>query len=102
MKNTFKIGEVVVCVNAKRRWYRLGGLTKNEMYTIVGFNPYDDGLILEEVKSKRSGHNAYRADRFRKVDYAFANRVLENIIPQKQKEKQVEFSPQRIQLALLN
>ena len=54
----FKVGEIVVCVNAKRRWYRLGGLQKNEMYTVTGFNPYDGGLILDEIKSPRSGCNA--------------------------------------------
>lgn len=102
MNNTFEIGEVVVCINAKRRWYRLGGLTKNEMYTVVGFNPYDGGLILDEVKSKRSGHQAYRADRFRKVDYSFANRVLKNLIPQKEEVEQLEFAPQKFELALLN
>ena len=43
MENRFKKGEVVVCINAKRRWYRLGGLQENEMYTVIGFNPYDGG-----------------------------------------------------------
>ncbi len=74
--STFKIGETVVCVNARRKWYKLGALKENEMYTIIGFNPYDGGLILKEVKSKRSGYNAYRVDRFRKADYAFADVVL--------------------------
>jgi hypothetical protein len=76
MENGFKIGEVVVCINAKRRWFKLGGLKENEMYTVVGFNPYDGGLILKESKSPRSGYNAYSANRFRKVDYNFANTVI--------------------------
>lgn len=75
----FKIGEIVVCVDAKRRWYKLGNLKENEMYTVVGFNPYDDGLILKETKSIRSGYNAYARDRFRKVDYDYAERVLNKI-----------------------
>jgi len=79
MNNDFEIGEVVVCVNARRRWYRLGGLKKNEMYTITGFNPYDGGLILKEAKSPRSGYNAYRADRFRKLDYKFADVLLSRL-----------------------
>ena len=79
----FKIGEIVVCINARRRWYRLGGLKKNEMYTVEGFNPYDGGLILKETKSPTSGYNAYRASRFRKVDYAFAETVIDEIQPQK-------------------
>lgn len=87
MDTTFKIGEVVVCVNAKRKWYRLGDLQENQMYTVEGFNPYDDGLILKETKSPKSGYNAYRADRFRKVDYAFANNVLTTIQPAQKVEK---------------
>ena len=79
MESSFKIGEVVVCINAKRRWFQLGGLEKNEMYTVVGFNPYDGGLILKEAKSPRSGCNAYRADRFRKVDYNFVNSIIETL-----------------------
>ena len=90
MNDTFKIGEVVVCVNAKRRWYRLGGLKKNEMYTIVGFNSYDGGLILDEVKSPKSGQNAYRADRFRKVDYEFANTVVNEMKPKEVQEDTVK------------
>ena len=77
MESSFKIGEVVVCINAKRRWFKLGGLRENEMYTIIGFNPYDGGLILKESKSPRSGYNAYATNRFRKVDYKFANTVIE-------------------------
>ena len=80
MENTFKIGEIVVCVDASRRWYRLGGLKQNEMYTVVGFNSYDGGLILEEVKSPRSGQHAFRANRFRKVDYTFAENIMAEMV----------------------
>jgi len=79
MNDDFEIGEVVVCVNAKRRWYKLGGLEKNEMYTIAGFNPYDGGLILKETKSPSSGYHAYRADRFRKLDYQFAESTISRL-----------------------
>ena len=79
MNDDFEIGEVVVCVNARRRWYKLGGLKKNEMYTITGFNPFDGGLILKETKSPRSGYNAYRADRFRKLDYKFAESTISRL-----------------------
>ncbi len=81
--NNFEIGEKVVCTNDSKRWFKLGGLKKGEMYTIAGFNPYDGGLILEEVKSPRSGFNAYRAERFRKVDYNFAESILNKIQPVK-------------------
>ena len=81
--NNFEIGEKVVCTDDSKRWFKLGGLKKGEMYTISGFNPYDGGLILKEVKSPRSGFNAYRAERFRKVDYAFANTIIQMIQPVK-------------------
>ncbi len=91
MESTFKIGEIVVCVNARGSWYKLGRLRENEMYTVIGFNPFDDGLILEEIKSRWSGHNAYKADRFRKVDYDFSEKVLAAIQPQKQEKVQFKF-----------
>ena len=86
----FKIGETVVCTNAKRRWFRLGGLQENEIYTIIGFNPYDEGLILKEVKSPGSAYHAFAANRFRKVDYSFAENVLNELKPQPQAEPQLE------------
>jgi len=95
MDTTFEIGEVVVCTNAKRRWYKLGGLIEGEMYTVEGFNPIDDGLILKESKSPSSGYNAYSADRFRKVDYSFANNILDDI--QSQERENVEFVPMPLQ-----
>lgn len=79
----FKIGEKVICINDKRKWFKLGGLKKNEMYTVIGFNPYDDGLILREIRSPKSGFNAYAANRFRKLDYAFVDKVLQTIRPKK-------------------
>jgi len=102
MDHNFRIGEIVVCTNAKRRWYRLGGLQKNELYTVVGFNSYDGGLILNEAKSPRSGQNAYRANRFRKVDYAFAEKILANIIPQKQEKREtVQFKNRDFSIAAI-
>ena len=79
MDSTFKVGEIVVCINDHKRWYKLGGLKKNEMYTITGFNPYDNGLILKEAKSPRSGYHAFRADRFRKLDYEFAETTISRL-----------------------
>ena len=90
----FKVGEIVVCTNARRRWYKLGGLRKNEMYTVKGFNPYDGGLILEEVKSPGSGYNAFAANRFRKVDYAFAARLLEEMNTQQETVPHLEEKPE--------
>jgi len=98
MENNFKIGEIVVCINAKGRWYKLGKLKENEMYTVVGFNPYDGGLILSEVKSRWSGHKAYRVDRFRKVDYAFSEKVLTATKPQKQENVHFKFRKSKLEI----
>ena len=95
MNSTFKIGESVVCVNAKRRWYRLGGLQVNEIYTVTGFNPYDGGLILKEVKSPRSAYHAFASNRFRKVDYAFADKVIAEL----QKQEDPKHQPQFIKIS---
>ena len=81
MGSNFKVGEKVVCIDARRRWYKLGGLRQNELYTVVGFNPYDGGLILQEVQSLRSGYHAYAKDRFRKLDYKFAEDVIAQVTP---------------------
>ena len=91
MNNKFEIGEIVVCVNAKRRWYRLGGLQLNEMYTVTGFNPYDGGLVLKEIKSPRSAYHAFTSNRFRKVDYSFAEKMLVEI---SQEESILQTEPQ--------
>ena len=87
MGSNYKVGEKVVCIDARRRWYKLGGLRQFEIYTVVGFNPYDGGLILQEVKSLRSGYHAYAQDRFRKIDYQFAEAVMAKISPARKKIK---------------
>ncbi|NNC70836.1 MAG: hypothetical protein HKN90_08460 [Flavobacteriaceae bacterium] len=101
MDHNFEIGEVVVCVNARRRWYRLGDLKKDELYTVVGFNPYDGGLILKEAKSPRSGFNAYKAERFRKVDYAFAEDLLNNMKPVVQEKELIHIKERDFSIAAI-
>ena len=77
MENKFNIREVVVCINAKRRGFSLGGLQENEMYTITGLNPYDGGgFILKEIKSPSSAYHSFASNRLRKVDYRIAERLL--------------------------
>lgn len=70
--SNFKIGEKVVCIDAT------GDLTKNEIYTIIGFNNYDNGLILQEIKSPKY-LGAFKSFRFRKIDYEFAENLLKEI-----------------------
>ncbi|MCK0130019.1 hypothetical protein MWU59_00750 [Flavobacteriaceae bacterium F08102] len=86
MGSKFKVGDKVVCIDSRRRWYKLGGLKQYEIYTVVGFNPYDGGLILQEVKSLSSGYHAYAKDRFRKIDYEFAEEVIAKITPARKSE----------------
>lgn len=101
MDHNFKIGEVVVCVNAKRRWYRLGGLSKGELYTVIGYNPYDGGLVLKEAKSPRSGYNAYKAERFRKVDYSFAEEVFDAVKPEVIEKEPIHIKERAFSIAAL-
>ena len=75
----------------EKKWYRLGDLQLNEMYTITGFNPYDGGLILKEAKSPRSAYHAFTSNRFRKVDYSFAEKMLVEI---SQEESNLQTEPQ--------
>lgn len=83
MDNKFNIGDKVVCINAKRNWYCLGGLKKNEVYTIKAFNPVDGGLVLEEIQSPNSGYGAYNSERFRKLDYNFVEHIIDTLRPSK-------------------
>lgn len=69
----FKIGEKVVCVDP------IDELLKGEIYTVEGFNSYDGGLILKEVKSKVGRKGAFKKERFRKLDYDFAENLLTEI-----------------------
>ena len=79
----FKIGEKVVCINP------IGNLTENKIYTVEGFNSYDNGLILKEIKSiKYVG--AFKSFRFRKLDYEFAENLLSEIAKDFMKEENLK------------
>lgn len=87
--STFKIGEKVVCVDAS-----IGVITRektlcvNEIYTIDGFNPYSGGLILKEVKPNTT-YQSYSKDRFRKLDYQFAESLLAELTQSAKSEYQL-------------
>jgi hypothetical protein len=79
----FKTGERIVCVDSSTGYYGHVGLIKHEIYTIEGFDntATDDaiiGVILKELKSN-SRYGAWRIDRFRKLDYIFVDKLLEEI-----------------------
>lgn len=77
----FKIGEKVVCVDPCKE------LVKNQIYTIRGIyksvNGTDYGVYLEEIIGEFSNYwekeIGYNVNRFRKLDYEFAENLLAEI-----------------------
>jgi len=74
----FKIGENVVCIKPVLR------LIKGEIYTIQGFQndfPPSIGIYVEELNEPHFfyGKWSYNINRFRKLDYEFADNILEEI-----------------------
>ena len=65
----FKVGDKVVCIKPSI------SLVKNEMYTIKSIKA-DGGLKLEEVIPKTFNCDGFKPERFRRVDYDFADSVL--------------------------
>jgi hypothetical protein len=59
----YYIGQKVVCIDDKIQNYAMGNLKENTIYTVKGFNPIDDGLILSETKGD-GGFGAYLRERF--------------------------------------
>ena len=59
----FYIGQKVVCIDDKIKKFRVGELKEDTIYTVKGFNDYDKGLILREIKSP-AHHGAYLNERF--------------------------------------
>jgi len=59
----FYVGQSVICVNDIEEHADLRGLQVNHIYTVEGFNEYDGGLILFEVKSE-AYKGSYNKKRF--------------------------------------
>jgi hypothetical protein len=59
----FYIGQKVVCIDDKIKTIGVGELKEDTIYTVEGFNDYDEGLILREIKSP-SHLGAYLNERF--------------------------------------
>ena len=81
----FKVGNKIVCVKPSI------SLVKNEIYTIK-FIKADGGLMLEEVIPKTFNCNGFKPERFRKVDYDFADSVLTKLIEGFETEKLVKLN----------
>lgn len=79
----FKIGERVVCINAKSAntprppsALVIGNVLQGQVYTIIDIVT-DDGVWLT---FKEIGlHTEFGSTDFRKLDYEFVDKVLENI-----------------------
>lgn len=74
----YKVGQKVVCINDKQQ-NRGGKLIENTIYTIEGFNPFDNGLILMEEKGGGC-FGAFRNDRFMPLtEYSKAQEAIEQL-----------------------
>lgn len=80
-----KVGNKIVCVKPSI------SLVKNEIYTIK-FIKADGGLMLEEVIPKTFNCNGFKPERFRKVDYDFADSALTKLIEEFETEKLVKLN----------
>lgn len=89
----FKIGQEVVCIDQRRTHVNLNGLKKDSVYTVEGFNPFDNGLILKEIKSD-GGFGAYANTRFKplELDYEFAENISSEIINKVKEEELVHLN----------
>lgn len=82
LKNMFKVGQKVVCVNPAPP------LIKGEVYTIVGFHPTDkEGVLIKEVENESQTGYGFYYWRFRPIDETFAEEVLSNIKEQIKEEE---------------
>lgn len=81
----FKVGDKIVCVKPSI------SLVKNEIYTIR-FIKDDGGLQLVEVEPKTEWCNGFKPERFRKVDYNFADSVLTKLIEEFKSEELVKLN----------
>lgn len=79
----FAIGEKVVCIDNTNGAEEL---VKNEIYTIYFIVPDENGLI-GLVLCGFDPYDAYYSYRFRKLDYSFADNLLEEITKSVQSEQ---------------
>ena len=56
----------VICIDARPRkeGYSTTPLIEGNAYTVIGFNPYDGGYILQECKAPCNRYGSWMCDRF--------------------------------------
>lgn len=79
-----KIGDKVVCVNAKDMPNELGiihrgrELTEGMVYVITGISPYYGGLKVDKAKAGKMSSGYFQRKRFRKID-GFTNALTKEL-----------------------
>ena len=80
LKIMFKIGEKVVCIDDSEGFSSgLKTLIINEIYTIKSIRSCTAALAFNEINAPYDSSGFYSANRFRKLDYSFAENVLAKI-----------------------
>jgi hypothetical protein len=69
MSDDWKVGDLALCVDAKRRGgSRNPPLVDGRTYTVRGFAHISGGLLLEEVEAENERHGfGWQMQRFRKI-----------------------------------
>ena len=76
----FKIGEKVVCIDDSIGFASgLKTLKLNEIYTIKSIRSSTGALAFKEIEAPLTSSGYYSAHRFRKLDYDFAENILNKI-----------------------
>jgi len=81
----FKIGEKIVCIDPSI------SLVRNEIYTIFNIKS-DGGLMLHEVEPITIDCNGFKPERFRKIDYDFAENVLAKLIEEVKEQELIKLN----------
>lgn len=72
----FKVGQKVVCINAKGTSY----LVENEIYTVIGFHEnFPDAVLLAEGRND-IGRKGFWKWRFREIDDSWVEELLCKLI----------------------
>ena len=92
--NMYKIGEKVVCINDSIGYLsNIKSLLINEIYTIKSIRKETGALAFNEITAPINSSGFFNSNRFRKLDYEFAEDCLKNITNQFVNQYIPEFQP---------
>ena len=90
----YKIGEKVVCINDSIGYSSgIKSLIINEIYTIKSIRKETGALSFNEITAPINSSGFYNSNRFRKLDYEFAEECLKYITKQVAEQCISEFQP---------